>query len=107
MFLYSLLSIVFLLLCVFMVFIVLLQKGKSSMGLGSLGGGTQLLFGGSGGQDIFQKATWIMGTLFMGGSLVLAMMNRPTTSRLLGDIAQQQTVPAVPVPAVVPPASTS
>lgn len=99
--LYNLLTIVFAILCVSMVFIVLLQKGKSSMGLGSMGGGTQLLFGGSGGQDLFQKATWIMGALFMGGSLILAMMQRPTESQLIASLAQQQakaseTAPKVP-----------
>ncbi len=90
MFLYNLLAIGFVVLCMLMVLLILMQKGKSSMGLGSLGGGTQLLFGGSGGQDLFQKVTWIMGALFMGGSLVLAMMKRPTESQLLGAIARQQ-----------------
>jgi len=93
---YNLLIIGFFLLCVLMVLLILMQKGKSSMGLGGLGGGTQLLFGGSGGQDLFQKATWVMGVLFMSGSLILAIMKRPTESQLLGDIAQQQSVPAVP-----------
>ncbi len=96
MFLYNLLIIGFFLMCVFMVLIILMQKGKSSMGLGSLGGGTQLLFGGSGGQDLFQKATWVMGALFMCGSLALAMLKRPVESRLLGEIAQQQSVPVAP-----------
>ena len=44
------------------------------MGIGSIGGGTQMIFGGSGGQDIFQKTTWILGGLFMAGSLILALM---------------------------------
>ena len=44
------------------------------MGMGALGGGGQLLFGGSGGQDIFQKITWIMGALFVAGSLILSIM---------------------------------
>lgn len=68
------------------------------MGLGSLGGGTQLLFGGSGGQDLFQKATWVMAALFMGGSLGLAMLKRPSSSNILGTLAQQQAaqMPAMP-----------
>ncbi len=95
MFLYTLLVILFVLLCLFIIPLVLIQKGKSSMGLGSLGGGTQLLFGGSGGQDLFQKTTWFLTALFMGGSLILAMMNRPTSSELLGTLAQTQ-APVVP-----------
>jgi len=54
--------------------LIMVQKGKSSMGLGSLGGGAQMLFGGSGGQDIFQKITWVLGALFMASSLILALM---------------------------------
>lgn len=57
-----------------MVCIILIQKSKGSMGLGSLGGGSQLLFGGSGGQDIFQKTTWVLGMIFVFGSLGLSLM---------------------------------
>jgi len=44
------------------------------MGLGNLGGSAQMLFGGSGGQDLFQKVTWGLGAVFMFGSLILALM---------------------------------
>lgn len=69
------------------------------MGLGSLGGGTQLLFGGSGGQDIFQKATWVMCALFMGGSLGLAMLKRPARSGVLGQIEKSQAAQMPVMPA--------
>jgi preprotein translocase subunit SecG len=95
MFLYTLLVTLFVFLCLIIIPLILIQKGKSSMGLGNLGGGTQLLFGGSGGQDLFQKTTWVLTALFMGGSLILAMMNRPTSSELLGNLAQTQ-VPVMP-----------
>jgi preprotein translocase subunit SecG len=58
----------------FMILLILIQKGKGSMGLGALGGGAQTLFGGSGGQDLFQKITWVAGAIFMGGSLGLAIL---------------------------------
>lgn len=58
----------------FMILLILIQKGKGSMGLGALGGGAQTLFGGSGGQDLFQKMTWVAGAIFMVGSLGLAIM---------------------------------
>ncbi len=60
--------------CLFLMLIVLVQKSKGSMGLGSMGGGSQMLFGGSGGQDIFQKTTWVLGTIFMVLSFLLALM---------------------------------
>lgn len=88
---YGLLVSLFVLLCFMLIGVILVQKGKSSMGLGGLGGGAQMLFGGSGGQDMFQKMTWVMVALFMSGSLVLALMKsssrnagyaRPRTQQL-------------------------
>ncbi|MBT4855622.1 preprotein translocase subunit SecG [bacterium] len=71
--LYGLLATLFVFCSVLIVFLVLLQKGKGGMGLGAMGGGQQQLFGGSGGQDIFQKATWILGAAIMIGSFSLAL----------------------------------
>lgn len=103
--LFGLLVFLFVIICLMLIFLILLQKGKSSMGLGSLGGGTQLLFGGSGGQDLFQKTTWTLGALFMGGSLVLAMIKRPSSefiSRLASRQATAQQAPVVPAAPIVP-----
>jgi preprotein translocase subunit SecG len=52
------------------------------MGLGAFGGGSQMLFGGSGGQDIFQKITWVLGALFIAGSLVLSLMKSHQSKNL-------------------------
>lgn len=64
---------VFCVMNIFLIFMIFLQKGKNSLGLGSLGGGNQMLFGGTGGQDIFQKITWVLVVLFLTGSLGLAL----------------------------------
>lgn len=88
--LYGLLVALFVFICFLLVLLILIQKGKSSIGLGNLGGSSQMLFGGSGGQDLFQKITWVLGTLFMAGSLLLAMMNKPTGSRLFQAVEQQK-----------------
>lgn len=82
MFLYYLLVTLFVILCFLLATLILLQKGKGSLGLGYLGGSTQMLFGGSGGQDLFQKITWIMGALFMAGSLALALMKTTNYNQL-------------------------
>lgn len=103
--LYGILIALFIILCLLLIFIILLQKGKSSIGLGSLGGGSQLLFGGSGGQDVLQKATWIMGALFMSGSLFLALLKKPTVSQVLERLQAQEIAAqkaAVPVPPAQP-----
>lgn len=69
-----LLSSLFALMCIIMILLILIQKGKSSLGMGGLGGGAQMMFGGGGGQNIFQKATWVLGVLLVVGSVGLAAM---------------------------------
>jgi protein translocase SecG subunit len=56
--------------CVLIILLVLIQKAKGSLGMQG-GAQAQAIFGSSG-QDAFQKATWILGILFMFGSLGLA-----------------------------------
>jgi len=69
------------------------------MGLGAMGGSTQMLFGGSGGQDIFQKTTWVMGTIFMLGSLLLALHKTKGSSQYLSYYTNSQTTQQqIPVP---------
>ncbi len=72
--LYGLLFTLFILVAILLVLIIMIQQGKGSTGLGNLGGGAQMLFGGSGGQDVFQKTTWVLGALFMLGSFGLTLM---------------------------------
>jgi preprotein translocase subunit SecG len=72
--LYGILLTLYIINCLLLILIILVQKGKSSIGIGTLGGHTQMLFGGSGGQDIFQKITWVLGAIFMIGSLLLSLM---------------------------------
>lgn len=78
MFILSLLTFLYGVMCVFIIFMVLLQRGKSSMGIGYMGGGGQALFGSSGGQDIFQKITWICCVLLLFGSLSLSVWKGKT-----------------------------
>lgn len=80
----------------------MVQKGKSSLGLGSLGGGSQMLFGASGGQDLFQKVTWALCALLMIGSLGLALMKSSLmqTSQYLGSLNMpkyEQSLPTEPI----------
>ena len=97
--LFGFLVVLFVFTCLLLIMMILIQQGKGSMGLGSLGGGTQMLFGGSGGQDIFQKITWVLATIFIIGSLVLALMKTKTetTTRFVSKApVTQQHVPTQP-----------
>lgn len=95
--LYGLLLSLFIFVCLLLVLLILIQQGKGNMGLGNMGGGAQMLFGGSGGQDLFQKITWILGTFFMAGSLFLALMK----SQNIGGTRYARQ-PMAPVPAEAP-----
>ena len=77
----TLLTVLFVILCLFLVIIILIQQGKGDMGLGGLGGGGQMLFGGSGGQDFFEKITWIMGAMFIFGALGLTILKTKEISK--------------------------
>lgn len=68
------LMVLFVILSLFLSLLILIQQGKGDMGLGSMGGGSQLLFGGSGGQSFFEKITWIMGAIFIFGALGLSII---------------------------------
>lgn len=90
--LYGLLNTFFVILCFLIVLIILLQKSKGSLGIiGSAGSGAQMLFGGTGGQDIFQKITWVFVALFLGGSLTLAIIKNKSVyeSRYLSSAPQE------------------
>lgn len=53
------------------------------MGLGALQATNQMLFGGSGGQDTFEKITWTLAAVFMFGALGLSIAKSKYTSSQL------------------------
>lgn len=87
------LTVLFIILCFFLGLSILIQQGKGDMGLGGLGGGGQMLFGGSGGQDFFEKMTWVMGALFIFGALGLTILKTKEVSKsqLSSFISTEQT----------------
>lgn len=99
--LFQLLVALFVFICFMLIFIILLQKSKSSMGLGSFGGSSQMLFGGSGGQDLFQKITWFLIAIFMSGSLVLTLMKSSSSRTLQYGYKPAVVQPAIPIQAPV------
>jgi preprotein translocase subunit SecG len=89
------LMFLFVVLCFFLILFVLIQPGKGDMGLGSIGSSSQMLFGGSGGQNFFEKATWIMGALFIVGALGLSVLKarEAKSSRLAGFTMAKEAAP--------------
>jgi protein translocase SecG subunit len=76
------LTVLFVIFSLFLALFILMQPGKGDMGLGGMG--NQMLFGGSGGQNFFQKTTWVLCAIFMLGALGLAILKaRETKTSLL------------------------
>jgi len=96
--LYGFLLTLYILNCLFLVLIILMQKGKSGLGLGGLGGGAQMIFGGGGGQDLFQKISWILGAIFMAGALMLSLMKTTEHKSFKYVTTKQITQPITPMP---------
>ena len=90
---YAFLMVLFIFLCFFLALFILIQQGKGDLGLSGLSG-SQMLFGGSGGQEFFEKATWFMGALFIFGALGLSVLKskEERASVLEGVVAEPKTL---------------
>jgi preprotein translocase subunit SecG len=71
---YTFLSFVYILVCSFLIMVVLLQQGRGG-GMGSLGGGSQTVFGGSGAGNLLTRLTSVSAALFMILSATLAWLS--------------------------------
>ena len=87
---YTFLSIVYVLVCSFLIMVVLLQQGRGG-GMGSLGGGGgQTVFGGSGAGNLLTRLTTISAALFMILSATLAWMSSRGDSALEEAMTQRE-----------------
>jgi preprotein translocase subunit SecG len=104
----TILTILHIIVCVFLVSIVLLQHGKGADIGATFGGGGQSLFGTEGPVPILNKITTAAAIIFMVTSISLAYISaHRTTSSVMGDYSvpvpvEQPTKAAEPVPERVP-----
>ncbi len=86
---FTFLSILYVIVCLFLILVVLLQTGKGG-GMGALGGGMggagQQVFGGAGAGNILTKATSWSAALFMILSATLSYLSSPG-EQALEDVA--------------------
>ena len=82
----TILTIIHILVCIFMVSIVLLQHGKGADIGATFGGGGQSLFGTEGPVPMLNKVTTTAAVVFMMTSISLAYLSaHRTTSSVMGD----------------------
>src|SRR4051812_30087549 len=80
---YLFLSILYVLVCLFLILVVLLQPGRGGIGGAFGGGSSQTVFGGSGAGNFLTRLTSISAALFMLLSASLAYMSSSSDKSLL------------------------
>jgi len=110
----TILTIIHILVCIFMVSVVLLQHGKGADIGATFGGGSQSLFGTEGPVPMLNKVTTTAAVVFMVTSISLAYLSsHQTSSSVMGDISApapvEQPAPVterlpdrIPMPATAP-----
>src|SRR6476619_2138587 len=96
---YTLLTIVHVLVCLFLIVVVLLQSGKAADLAGAFGGmGSQSAFGPRGSATLLSKATTISAILFMCTSLALSILATHSASTS-GTVLERKTPTKQSLPA--------
>lgn len=104
----TVISILHIVICGFLICIVLLQQGKGADMGAAFGGGSNTLFGASGADNLLSRVTTVTAFLFMCTSVFLASSAKPSVGRA-GNIFQNipdETTPA-PAPIDLPSAPAS
>jgi preprotein translocase subunit SecG len=103
----TLITVVHVITCVFLIFVVLIQSGKGAEISTSFGGSSQTVFGSSGGANFFTRFTSVLATVFMAKSLVLTLLGGQSRKSLFetGSIPVQTTPPAATAPVAAPAAA--
>jgi preprotein translocase subunit SecG len=90
----TLVTVIHVLVCVFLILVILLQAGKGGgMGAGLGGGGSQTVFGGRGAQTFLGKVTSVSAAVFMLTSVTLAYNSSHSKS-----VMDSHAIPAPSVP---------
>jgi preprotein translocase subunit SecG len=102
----TLIIVIHIIVCLFLIGIVLLQHGKGADVGASFGGSSQSLFGTEGPLPLLNKITTLAAIVFMGTSVALAYLSAHKTSgSVMSEVkvqTQQDPTPAQETPVTVP-----
>ena len=103
--LYYLLATIFVVNCLVLLLVILIQQGKAGDMASAFGGGSsQAAFGARTGATLLTKVTWVSASLFFAGALALAIVSTRGPGSVLGSIPAPAPAPAATQPAPVTPA---
>jgi preprotein translocase subunit SecG len=104
--LYYLSVAIYVLVCLFLLLVVLLQQGKGGdMASAFGGGGSQTAFGARAGATVLTRATTVLGVLFMIGAIVLGIIGRQGPGSIMSGVGgpAPQAPQTTPAPAATTP----
>jgi preprotein translocase subunit SecG len=94
---YTLVLVIHLIVCLFLIFIVLIQSGKGAELGAAFGGSSQTIFGARGAATFFSKLTTVAAVVYMLTSLTLAVITTRGSSVIKQTVPQtteqQETIP--------------
>jgi preprotein translocase subunit SecG len=103
---YYLIATLYVLTCMVLMLVILLQQGKGGDIANAFGGGSsQAAFGARSGATVLSRATTVCAVLFVVGALVLGIIGQRGPGSVIGGRAPART-PAAPPPATLPPNPT-
>lgn len=96
---------IYVLVCLTLVLVVLLQQGKGGSMANAFGGGaSQAAFGARSGATVLSRATTVCAVLFIIGALYLGIAGQRGPSSVIGGRAPRATETTTPAPAPAKPA---
>ncbi len=102
--LYYITAIVYVLVCLMLMLVILLQQGKGGDIANAFGGGSsQAAFGARSGATVLSRATTVLAVLFIVGALVLGIVGQRGPGSVVGGRAPAAApAPAAPAPVPAP-----
>ena len=97
---YYLFSTFYVLTCLILLMVILLQQGKGDMAAAFGGGSSQSAFGARAGATVLSKATAILAVLFMVGAMILSIIGQRGPGSVVSG-TKARTPVAAPAPAPV------
>ena len=101
---YYLVATIYVLTCMVLMLVILLQQGKGGDIANAFGGGSsQAAFGARSGATVLSRATTVCAVLFVVGALVLGIVGQRGPGSVIGGRAPARAPAAPPPPVTLPP----